>query len=164
MYNQTTPFMRITTILPLLVAILLTGCRNNEEQTTENPPIEHKEAVHPGHVGEEDDIVLDNGDQWEVNRETTEGVEEFSQLLQNSTASSVEEYRELGNRLKEEKNNLASTTVPGQSYSQSLETYLSRLEEKISQLQEVDSAEEGERITSEIQKVLSSYPDYFRSE
>lgn len=156
--------MRITTILSLILTVLLTGCRNNEEQTTENPPIEHNEAVHPEHVGAEDDIELNNGDQWEVNKQTTEGVENLSQVLENNTASTVEEYRELGNKLEEEKNNLDSTATANQPYSPNLDTYLERLEEKISQLQEVETEEEGERLTSELEDILSSYSNYFRSE
>lgn len=156
--------MRILTIFSFFLTVLLTGCRNNEEQTTENPPIEDTEVVNPEYGGAEDDIQLNKGDQWEVNRQTTEAVERMSRVLQNNSASTVEEYRELGDQLEEEKSRLESTLTLNEPYTQSLDTFLDRLGEKIDQLQEVASEEEGARLRSEIQEQLSSYSGYFRSE
>lgn len=154
--------MRTTAIFAMILSVFITGCKNNEEQTSETtPPIEHKEAVHPEQVGWEDDIELDQGRQWEVNRETTEGVQRISQILEDDTSSSVEEYRELGNRLEEEKNNLNSGRTNNGASDENLDIYLGPLDQKIQQLQEVESEEEGARIKSDLEQHLYAYSNYF---
>lgn len=154
--------MKTTLFITLMFSILLTGCKDNRQTEEVNPAIEHKEAVHPEQVGWEDDIELDEGKQWQVDRGTTEGVQGMSGLLKNSNPGSVEEYRELGERMEEERNNLENGRTGEENASNdNLNIYMDALNEKIQELQEVESVEEGSRIKSELEQHLYAYSNYF---
>lgn len=155
--------MKNTAVFLLITSLFLMSCKNNPEQTTENTPtIEHSEAVHPEQVGWEDDIELDQGNQWQVERGTTAGVQRMSQILKNTTARSTQEYRELGQELEQEKKNLDSQRTRNNNVSdENLDIYLEPLDEKIKQLQEVESEEEGARLKSELERHLYAYSNYF---
>lgn len=154
--------MRTTAIVTLIISIFFTGCRDNQEQPAETTPqIEHKDAVHPENVGWEDDLELDEGNQWKVNRGTTEGIQRMSQLLEERSTNSVEEYRRLGDDLEEENNNIDRERTNNGSSDENLDIYLKPLKEKIEQLQEVESEEEGASIKSELEQHLYAYSNYF---
>ena len=154
--------MKTTAIVTLIISIFLTGCRDNQEQPAETTPqIEHKDAVHPENVGWEDDMELDEGTQWEVDRGTTEGIQRMSQLLEEKPTNSVEEYRRLGDDLEKEQNNIDRENNANGASKRNLDIYLEPLNEKIEQLQEVDSEEEGARIKSELEEHLYAYSNYF---
>jgi hypothetical protein len=154
--------MKTTIILTLIFSIFLTGCKENRQTEEINPTIEHKEAVHPEQLGREDDIELDEGNQWQVDKETTEGVQGMSGLIKNSNPGSVEEYRELGERMEEERNNLKNErTGEENASSKNLNIYMDALNEKIQELKEVESVEEGSRIKSELEQHLYAWSNYF---
>lgn len=153
--------MKLPVMLGLLI-LFLAGCRNNQEKSTETaPPIEHEEAVHPEQTGSEDDIELDNGNKWKVDRGTTEGIQRISELVKETPTRSVEDYRELGNKLEEEKRRFDNQTQENQRADESLKTYLEPLEEKIGQLQAVNSTEQGEKLKAEIEEHLQNYSGNF---
>ena len=153
--------MKTNFIFALILCAVLTGCRDNQEQNSDTvTPLEDSEAVHPEQVGNEDDIQLDNGNQWQVKRATTEGVQRMREIIQNNSSRTVEEYRELGEYLSEEQIKLDRHTEHAPA-TQNLELYLAPLDEKIEQLQEVNTAEEGARLKSELEQHLSTYSNYF---
>ncbi|GHA34506.1 hypothetical protein GCM10007103_14930 [Salinimicrobium marinum] len=154
--------MKTTVILALLFSIFSTGCKDNRQTEKVNPTIDHEEAVHPEQVGWEDDIELDNGKQWQVDRGTTEGVQGMSGILKDSDPGTVEEYRELGKRMEEERNALENNRTREESPSNdNLNIYMDALNEKIRELQEVESVEEGSRIKSELEQHFYAWSNYF---
>lgn len=154
--------MRTTTIFTFILCFIFMGCKDNREQNPKTtPPIQHEEAVHPEQVGWEDDIQLDDGKQWRVGRGTTEGIQGMSTILENDSSGTVEEYRDLGKRLEEEKNNLDNERINDSPSDENLDIYLEPLDQKIQELQEVESEEEGARIKSELEQHLYAYSNYF---
>ena len=155
--------MKVTAIFSLILSLMiLSGC-NEGKQTKEEkePAIDHIQNPHPGHVTWENDMQLDKGSPWEVNQETTAGIQKMTQLMDSFSTGTVEEYRQLGNRLEEESANVDTTRTRNEPSDKSMEVYMNALNEKIRQLQEVNSEEEGEKLKSEIEEQLDSYSDYF---
>ena len=149
--------------LILLGVTLFTACKNNEEKAADPAaPIDHQQAVHPENVGDLDDIELNNGDLWQVDTEISDQIRMMDQTLESSSPQTVEDYRALGNDLKEQKTMLDNQRQTGKEYDSNLNLYLGPLEENINKLQNVDSIEEGERLTSSIEQNLQTYSSYFQ--
>lgn len=155
--------MKNIVICTLFSIVVITGCRENREvtETETTPAIDHSQAVHPEGTGWEDDIQLDNGSQWKVNRETTEGVQSMSSTIKNRPTRTVEEYRELGNDLEQKRENLNRNQLEEGPSNDNLQIYMKPLNEKIKELQEVETLEEGARLKSELEKHLYTYSNYF---
>ena len=157
-------FMKKTLIL-LLAVTLFSGCKNEEEQTSEIPetaaPIDHEQAVQPGDVGDMDDIQLDQGEPWEVKPEISESMEQISGLISDRSFQTATEYRELGAELEEERKELENILETDADYNSNLRIYLSSLDEKIKQLKQVSSTQEGDRLITELEQQLQLYPNYF---
>lgn len=150
----------IITLMTISALLLLTGCKNREH-TVEPRPEDETLAESPDTSRWEDDIQLNQGAPWEMNRETTEGIRNMSSMLENTPARTVEEYRELGNALEEQRKNIYRTNNQEGPSNDNLKIYLGPLNEKIRQLQEVRSIEEGSRLKSELEKHLYTYSNYF---
>ncbi len=143
--------------------IIMTGCREKETTVNSPSPVTEKTVEHDQSqsVVWKKDIQLNQGTQWKANRETTEGILKMTRLLSQSSPSTPEEYRELGNALNEEKNLVIKRcTMKGPSHD-NLHIYLQPLIGKIGELQEVNSAEKGELLISEIEEHLKAYHSYF---
>ena len=155
--------MKPLIIIACSVFILMTGCRDKETPVTESSPVA-EETVKPNLEQQavwKKDIQLNQGTQWKANRETTEGILKMSEILAKSSPSSPEDYRVLGDALNEEKNLVIKRcTMKGPSHD-NLHIYLQPLIGKIGELQEVDSAEKGELLISEIEEHLEAYHSYF---
>lgn len=155
--------MKPLIIIASTVLILLAGCKEKETTVNNSSQVAEETIIHAQSQPAvwKEDIQLNQGTQWPANRETTEGILEMTRLLSQASPSSPEEYRELGNALNEEKNLVIKRcTMKGPSHD-NLHIYLQPLIGKIGELQEVDSAEQGERIISEIQEHLEAYHSYF---
>lgn len=154
--------MKKSVIISVFLLILLAGCKEKEAQavTTEAP--EKKNVLN---VQEEPawkkDIQLNNGQQWQANDETTEGILKMTELIEKSNPSTPEDYQNLGKRLNEE-NNLVikKCTMKGPSHD-NLHIYLQPLIGKIGELRTVESSEKGEQLLAEIKDHLEAYHSYF---
>lgn len=150
--------------LCLILSVLTTGCKEKHEN--ESTQRETEEEATTKLVTEEeadwkDEITLNEGTQWQANRETTEGILKMTELIEKSTASTTEEYRELGNSLNLEKNLLIERcTMKGPSH-ENLHIYLQPLIEMVGKLQEVQTPEEGEKLVAKIKDHLETYHSYF---
>lgn len=151
-------------IFLLLTAFaLFTSCKNNEEQSTETAsPIDHQQAVHPENVGDLDDIELNEGELWQVEPEISEGIRRISETVENSNPQSAEDYRNLGNKLEEERKNLENYRKNDQPYDTNLDIYLKALDQKTEELKQVSSETEGARLVAEIENHLEDYSSYFQ--
>ncbi|MFD2519224.1 hypothetical protein ACFSTG_15045 [Salinimicrobium flavum] len=157
--------MRIS-IYILFLAFFITGCKEKQEPETTpqaETTIETSEVTSeaPDMAIWKKDIQLDNGTQWHANRETTEGILKMSRMIENSSAATVEDYRRLGEELNKEKNLVIKRcTMKGPSHD-NLHIYLQPLIGQIGELQQVDSADEGEELLDEIREHLQAYHSYF---
>ena len=155
--------MKNSVVIIYFLLILLTGCKEKEAQAVTPEDPEKKEILED--LQEEpawkQDIQLNNGQQWHANTETTEGILKMSEILAKASPSSPEDYRQLGKILNEEKNLVIKRcTMKGPSHD-NLHIYLQPLIGKIGELQEIDSAEKGKILISEIKEHLEAYHSYF---
>lgn len=154
--------MKTTFIFIVLLLILNSGCNRIQEQNSEPAaPAEQQKATYHQQENWEENIRLDEGRKWKISRRTTEGINTMSGVLQQDSANSVEEYRELGRRLQEERTGVEDGRTGSDPSDDNLNIYLNPLDQKIRQLQEVQSVEEGARLKSEIEKHLYAYSNYF---
>ena len=108
------------------------------------------------------EIKLNNGNKWEANLETTEGVDKMLNLVKSSDPKTVEDYHALASKLNEEKNYVVKKcTMEGPSHD-NLHVFLHPLIEKIEALGKVSSTDEGAEVTASIKENLEGYYNYFQ--
>lgn len=155
--------MKKSVIIILLIATVMTSCKNTEKQEEVK---NSKEAIQ-----EQVDVVfstqwmkdiqLNNGVKWEANMETTEGVEKMQVLLKSQTTSSIEGYHQLANKLNDVKNTVVKEcTMKGASHD-NLHVWLLPLMAKIEALAETKTVEDASRIKHNIEENINVYSDYF---
>ncbi len=155
--------MKRLIIITCSFIFLMTGCREKENTNNASSPVEEETTKNTQKEQEiwKSDIRLDQGNQWHANRETTEGILNMTRLLAQASPSLLEDYRELGNELNEEKNLIIKRcTMKGASHD-NLHIYLQPLIGKIGELQEVESVEQGELLIADIEEHLQAYHSYF---
>ncbi|RFN60253.1 hypothetical protein [Marixanthomonas ophiurae] len=107
------------------------------------------------------EISLNNGSKWEANPETTEGIENMIQAIDQNKLKAVTDFQELGIKLNNEKNYIVEKcTMEGPSHD-NLHVFLYPLINKIKDLMTVNSVTEGSKITTNIQAHLEGYNLYF---
>lgn len=106
-------------------------------------------------------IVLNEGKKWQANKETTDGVNAMLKSINEATTSTTSDYIKLGDRLNDIKNTvIKECTMEGASHD-NLHIWLHSLIEKIELLQKVENTEVGKQITSNIEKHLEGYYNFF---
>lgn len=153
--------MRASAFGILLLSLIFSGCNNNNNKQQSSAAIAVE--LHPEEelLVWEKEIELDRGSKWIANKGTTAGVNKMSAIIENSTPSTVNEYKELGDSLISEINILiAECTMKGPSHD-NLHIFLEPLVIKAAQLEQTFSEEEGARLTSEIDQHLRAYHKYF---
>lgn len=150
--------------LCLILSVLTTGCKEKQENESTQPGTNVEASpklVHEEQADWKGEITLNEGIQWQANRETTEGILKMTELVESSSASTVEEYRELGNSLNGEKNLLIERcTMKGPSH-ENLHIYLQPLLKMIGELQEVQTPVKGKKLVIKIKDHLEAYHSYF---
>jgi len=153
-------------ITAAILSVLLIGCKDNKTSNTETSgEIEMTHDHNTAHVLNNswvDEIQLDNGNLWEANSETNEGVEKMLDLTKSRNLQTVEDYHGLSKDLNEVKNYVVrECTMKGPSHD-NLHVFLHPLIDKIDALGKVSSAKEGQRTTEAIQENLELYQKYFK--
>lgn len=163
------------TILSLaILSALLISCNETKHKHENTDTVETTEGVHEHEMEEMaaethamdnawvNEIKLDNGNKWEANLETNEGVDKMLNLVKTSDPKTVEDYHALASKLNEEKNYVVKKcTMEGPSHD-NLHVFLHPLIEKIEALGKVSSTDEGAEVTANIQENLEGYYDYFQ--
>lgn len=145
----------------LLFSLSLTACKDNKVDDPNSIEMVERTLAQDERPFWERDIKLDNGDQWHANSETTEGITNMLQLVKEFRSESVENYRELGEALANEKDELIQKcTMKGASHD-NLHVYLQPLISKIAELEQVQTPAEGQRLVAEINNHLNAYHRYF---
>lgn len=146
----------------LLIAITVTtlifiSCKENKKQQTIEP-VQTEEETHES----EGVLVLNNGNLWMANAETTEGIQNMSQLVTNFTnTENMEAFPELKSKLEAEFGAIISKcTMTGEAHNQ-LHNYLLPMKPLFKDLASENLATRKfglEKLT----KHLSEYSAYFK--
>lgn len=165
--------MRKTILTVAVLATVFVGCKdqNKTETAVETETVhEHVEdATHEVHEHDVfaldnswvNEIELDNGEKWDANIETTEGVNNMLAYIDEIAPTTVAEYHELASKLNEEKNFvIKECTMEGPSHD-NLHVFLHPLIDKIAALGKVSTADQGADVTKTIVDNLEAYTEYF---
>jgi len=168
---KTMQLMKNLLFLTALISITFTSCSQIKKENTTIKPVNKEHAVEKKSVQQENikvdnywlsEIKLNNGDKWEANIETTQGVDKMIYLINTSKPKNVDDYLTLANTLNDVKNNLVKAcTMKGPSHD-NLHIFLHPLIEKINLLLKTKTMEEGLEITTSIQENLEPYQNYFK--
>lgn len=130
--------------------LIFTGCKSNKSQD---------EGLNEQWMN---DIQLNNGEKWNANIETTEGVLKMQDILKTHKTSTIEDYHELANQLNEVKNKVVKEcTMKGASHD-NLHIWLYPLIEKVSALSEVSTIENASVLKNSIVENVNAYSKYFQ--
>ncbi|MGM1056483.1 MAG: hypothetical protein ACQEWG_11410 [Bacteroidota bacterium] len=156
--------MKKAAILGLVLSISLLGCKEAEEEKTaitEQTAVDHKEDSQGAQNNWMSQIQLNNGSTWKANTETTEGIQAMESRIAEDESNSIKHYKKLALDLNDLKNTIIKEcTMEGESHD-NLHVFLVPLVDKIAALGEVNSVQEGEKITIEIREYLAAYYNYF---
>src|SRR5690554_6873638 len=152
-------------ITAAILSVLLIGCKDTKTSSTEISV--ETETLHDHELDQAlsnswvKEIQLDNGNKWEANRETNDGVHKMEYLIKSYDPQTVEEYHKLAEELNEIKNYVVrECTMKGASHD-NLHVFLHPLIDKIAALGKVSSIGEGEVATKAIQENLRAYHQFF---
>ncbi|MBK5214376.1 MAG: hypothetical protein JJE55_12025 [Flavobacteriaceae bacterium] len=166
--------MKKTILTTAIISALLIGCNETKHKDENTDTVETTEGVHEHEMDEMtaethsmnnawvNEIKLDNGNKWEANLETTEGVDKMLNLIKASDSKTVEDYHTLASKLNEDKNVvIKKCTMEGPSHD-NLHVFLHPLIEKIEALGKVSTTDEGAEVTASIKENLEGYYEYFK--
>lgn len=146
-------------LIPALAFVLFAvGCAGNSTQTEATATetgVAVEEEPHHGEVGQ---VELDNGEKWQANSETTEGIDNMLLAVNNTADSETPDYLILKDNLEKEfMVILEKCTMTGESHDQ-LHNYLLPLKAKYDQLETSSTKQDIE----ELNHYLSTYRSYFK--
>jgi hypothetical protein len=164
-YNPT-PMNAIKKLSLLIGIALFTSCSRPAETGQEiKDPETHDHTASPVH-GEKHQaelaaVQLNNGEKWEANRETTEGIHRMEMLTNDFKGSgNAEEVQALKNQMQFEFNQiLEQCTMTGEAHNQ-LHNYLIPLKGMIDKI-DAGNVKEQERNFQEMQHYLELYGSFF---
>lgn len=153
--------IKIFIVLTIAFFAVFLSCKKEKSEEVSSPEIERTSLEEPDTQSWQKEITLDNGKKWIANGETTSGIGNMVFLINDSSPSTLQEYRQLGEALNEEKNLLIKRcTMEGPPHD-NLHIYLQPLIAKIADLQKTTSSENGQEKVEEIRKHLEEYQNYF---
>ncbi|HBC03538.1 MAG: hypothetical protein CL528_10950 [Aequorivita sp.] len=166
--------MKKTILTTAIISALLISCNETKHKQESTDIVETTEGVHEHDMEEMaeethalnnawvNEIKLDNGNKWEANLETTEGVDKMLNLVKSSAPKTVEDYHALASKLNEDKNVVVKKcTMEGPSHD-NLHVFLHPLIEKIEALGKVSNTDEGAETLASIKENLEGYYNYFQ--
>ncbi len=146
-------------IMVILANFLVVSCNNDKNKKQEvNKPAQTEEETHES----EGVLKLNNGDLWMANSETSEGIQQMTQLIADFTNSeNMEAYPELKANLEAEFGTIISKcTMTGEAHDQ-LHNYLLPMKPLFKDLAEDDLAKRKSAL-EKLTKHLSEYSAYFK--
>ena len=154
--------------------LVLVSCKDNKEQE----PITHSDEVEnrDDHLNEHhveavanvydnswtEEIEMDNGEKWQSDLPTNEGVKKLQHTINTQTTSTLADYHQLADLLNEDKNYvIKNCTMQGPAHD-NLHVWLHPLIEKIAALTQTESVEDASKLKSAIDENINAYYDYFK--
>lgn len=126
--------------------LLLNGCANEQGKKQENE------------IVSEDGLHLNNGEKWQVNPETHEGMKQLKVILENADPLTLDDFHSMGNSCTEQTNFIITNcSMKGEEHNQ-LHLVLHPILEAISELKESSDLVEA---NDAIEKLSSNLNDYF---
>lgn len=155
--------MEKSILIVALFIITLTSCQNNSNPVNQSDTVvqdtlsRHEQA----HALQKNPIVLNNGEKWTANSETSEGIRKMTVLISTfSSRPKRDDYRSLKVQLETEFNLiLQKCTMTGEAHSQ-LHNYLMPMTEMFEHLNS-DDMEICSKTLDELKKHLNEYENYF---
>ena len=141
--------------------LLLSSCGNstNEKSNNQTEVAEHNEHHHDD---ESEALKLNSGAKWVVNEEMKPYILEAEGILNQHIESQALDYRTLAAQLKDKNSGLIkSCTMKGESHDE-LHKWLHPHIELIESLSKAETAEEANKIISNLQTSFSTYNQYFQ--
>jgi hypothetical protein len=159
--------MKIKYQLGLLIAssVFAVSCQNTEHKTDEHATHTDEHATHTeaAHTETEDEhaLTLDNGNHWQANPETTQGVNNMIQIMAGFSATEhSEDYQALTDTLINEFQMIfQKCTMKGEAHNQ-LHNFLIPIKGEFEHLNSTD-LEKNKLAYANLQKHLNIYKDYF---
>lgn len=153
-------------ITAAILSAFLIGCKDNtssQEDSSITTEMAQKESLEVLDNSWVETIKLEkDGNKWEANQETNEGVEKMISLIKETEAHSIEDYHTLAANLNEVKNYIVKEcTMDGPSHD-NLHIFLHPLIEKINALDKASTVKEGEIIKESILENLVAYYKFFK--
>lgn len=152
-----------------MLSAILIGCKDNkqnEEKKVSQTELQESKTNEQETVALNnnwlEEIQLDQGEKWDANLETTQGVNQMAEIIENHSPKTVEEFQNLASKLNDKKNFIVKEcTMKGPSHD-NLHIFLHPLIEKIDALSSVKSADQGEDILASINENIKEYYNYFK--
>lgn len=156
-------------VLSLLVLSISCNEQSKSEQTSVNEtktPTEKRVAAllsDPVLSNEwEKEIQLDGKSKWLANKETTQGVNNMLNILENTIVGPEMNFKALGTKLKSEINVvIQKCSMKGPSHD-NLHVFLMPLIEKVDALQQENDIEKNKALVASIFYNLEAYATYFK--
>lgn len=158
----------------IMSLILLLSCKDNsqkENSINTEATEQHSEASHEQHPDNASiiysntwvsDMQLNDGDKWQANIETNEGVLKMQNALKTHPTATIDDYHKLAVQLNETKNDVVKKcTMTGKSHD-NLHIWLLPLIEKIDALLKTEKIEEAADIKLSIEESINGYYNYFK--
>ncbi|OBX24055.1 MULTISPECIES: hypothetical protein [Bizionia] len=155
-----------------LSLLALVSCKDSKNQDVKTETVEHPADTHNNHDTHEasgvyanawvSEIQIDNGDKWQADATTNEGVQKLQNTINTQTASTLDDYHKLAEQLNDEKNFVVKNcTMKGPSHD-NLHIWLHPLIEKIDALLKTEDVDDSAKITVSIKENINAYNTYFQ--
>lgn len=151
--------------LLLGIAFFNVTCQNTNHKTDDHATHTDEHAKHNEtknvHVEDEHTLTLDNGNRWQANSETTQGVSNMIQIMDEfSETERSEDYQALTDTLTREFQMIfQKCTMKGEAHNQ-LHNFLIPIKGAFENLGSTD-LEKNKKAFTHLRKHLNIYKDYF---
>lgn len=146
-----------TSIFSVVLFLLISACQGAVKTEKESSPSQESTEQHEGSAA----VQLNNGEKWQANPETTQGIQAMQQLAGNFSADAADaDYASLKNNLNTEFQLIFQRcTMTGEAHNQ-LHNYLVPLKALLEKLDSGDPAQSKTTLEL-IRKYLGEYTHFF---
>lgn len=154
--------------------LALVSCKDskNQESNTETESVKQTIEAKEEHHSDEasnvyenswtKEITMNNGEKWEANVETNEGVQKMQNSINTQNTTTLDDYHKLAELLNDDKNYvIKNCTMKGASHD-NLHVWLLPLIDKIDALSEAKTLEDAAKIKKSIEENVDAYTNYFQ--
>jgi hypothetical protein len=154
-----------------VVLITLVSCKDSKKHDVKTDTVNQDIEISEENLDEEtsdiysnawiNDIKLNEGNKWEANVETNEGILKMQKTIKTQSINTLEDYHQLAEKLESDKNYvLKNCTMKGASHD-NLHVWLLPLMKKIDALSETKTIEDATKLKRSIEENINGYADYF---
>ncbi|WNH10328.1 hypothetical protein [Thalassobellus suaedae] len=150
--------MKKTISILLLLTLAFFTCKQAEKKDM-NMDVHHEDILNNDWIN---DIKLNEGAKWQVNKATHEGVLEMQTLLKTERTVSIEAYHHLATQLNQVKNTIIKNCdMKGKAHN-NLHVWLLPLIQKLDVLLNSKSVEDASKLKYSIEENINKYNTYFQ--